>query len=399
MQTPLISRVASAHRKLLAALCVLLISGCGGSGSETIYDLGAAERHFDFGIPDYIPLPILPKDNPPTEAMFQLGRHLFYDQRLSGNGSQSCSSCHVQSMAFAEPLERSVGSTGELHPRNAQALVNVAFNATLTWANPSLRTLEKQILVPLFGEFPVEQGVNESNKADVLAAIEADTTYQTLFAASLSNEVDGEINYANIVKALATFVRGMNSFNSDSDRAESGDPLALTPQAQRGKELFFSEDLECFHCHGGYNFTDSTTDSSQLFTDTPFHNTGLYNIDGQGGYPESSEGIIEITAKESDMGRFRAPTLRNIAVTAPYMHDGSIATLEEVVRTYAAGGRNVISGENAGDGRQNPYLDGFISGFDITDDDVQAVVAYLNSFTDSEFLSNPRFSDPWQQAQ
>jgi cytochrome c peroxidase len=214
-----------------------------------------------------------------------------------------------------------------------------------------------------------------------------------------SGDTDGEINYGNIVKALATFVRGMNSFNSDSDRAESGDSLALTVEAKRGKALFFSEDLECFHCHGGYNFTDSTTDSSQLFTDTPFHNTGLYNIDGEGAYPASSEGIIEITGKASDMGRFRAPTLRNIAVTAPYMHDGSIATLEEVVRTYAAGGRNVISGENAGDGRNNPYIDGFVSGFDISDEGIQAVVAYLNSFTDSEFLNSPRFSDPWQQAQ
>lgn len=377
----------------LAAFLVLAITACGG-GSETRYDTGNGNetRQFSWNIPDHIPLPIVPENNAPTETMFQLGRHLFYDTRLSGNGSQACASCHHQSLAFAESLERSIGSTGELHPRNAQSLVNVAFNPTYTWANPSLVTLEQQILVPLFGELPVEQGINENNRDAVLASIAEDSTYQQLFA-----EVDGDINFNIIVKALATFVRGINSFESDSDRHENGERNVMSNAALRGRELFFSEDLECFHCHGGYNFSDSTADSSQLFVDTPFHNTGLYNLDGLGAYPEDSPGIIEITGKASDMGRFRAPTLRNIALTAPYMHDGSIATLEEVIRTYAAGGRNITSGPYAGDGRANPYRDGFVSGFNISENDIQNVIAFLNTLTDYELINNPRFANPWDE--
>jgi cytochrome c peroxidase len=123
----------------------------------------------------------------------------------------------------------------------------------------------------------------------------------------------------------------------------------------------------------------------------------LYNIDGEGAYPEISQGIIEITAKATDMGRFKAPSLRNVALTAPYMHDGSIATLEEVVRTYAAGGRNLTSGPNAGDGRANPFRDGFVSGFSISEDDIQNVIAFLESLTDYELINNPRFANPWEE--
>ncbi|MFT6550039.1 MAG: cytochrome c peroxidase [Zhongshania marina] len=376
-----------------AAFVVLALSACGG-GSETRYQTGESSvtREFNWNIPEHVPLPIVPSDNPVDEAMFQLGRHLFYDLRLSGNGSQSCASCHHQSMAFAESLERSIGSTGELHPRNAQSLVNVAFNTTYTWANPALVTLEQQILVPLFGEFPVEQGITEDNKDAVLAAIGADAKYQQLIAEA---GIDA-LNFNTIVKALATFVRGINSFSSDTDRYENGEANVLSSAALKGRELFFSEGLECFHCHGGYNFTNATADSSQLFVDTPFHNTGLYNIDGQGAYPEISQGIIEITGKASDMGRFKAPSLRNVALTAPYMHDGSIATLEEVIRTYAAGGRNISNGVNAGDGRANPFRDGFVSGFDISEDDIQNLIAFLESLTDFELINNPRFANPWE---
>ncbi len=386
-----IIRVAS------AALFSFSLLACNG-GSETRYLTGdEAARTFSWNIPQRVPLPIVPEDNPVNEASFQLGRHLFYDLRLSGNGSQACASCHKQNMAFAESLERSVGSTGELHPRNAQSLVNIAFNPTLTWANPSLVTIEQQIMIPLFGEFPVEQGITEENKAAVLATIAEDSTYQELFAAAIPGATSETINFENIVKALATFVRGINSFGSDFDRFEDGESGVLTDAALRGRELFFSENLECFHCHGGYNFTDSTADSSQLFVDTPFHNTGLYNIDGAGAYPEISQGIIEITSKPSDMGRFRAPTLRNIAVTAPYMHDGSMATLEEVIRTYAAGGRNITNGPYAGDGRANPFRDGFVTGFEISDDQIQDLIAFLESLTDYDLLSSPRFANPWEE--
>lgn len=375
---------------LLSALIVLL-SGCPDS-STTIDDGGTLRSDFDWQVRAGIPLPVEPADNPMTEAKFQLGRHLFYDARLSANETISCGSCHQQDKAFADGLVAASGASGEVHPRNSQALVNIGYNPTLTWGNPSLRTIEQQIVIPLFGENPIEHGISDANQELVLNRILAEPAYAPLFSAAFPNQ---PVSYDTIVKALASFVRGMTSFSSDFDRYEQGDSSALSESAKRGMALFFSESLECFHCHGGYNFTDSVQDRTMFLVDRPFHNTGLYNIDGLGGYPEPNTGIHEITGRAADMGRFRAPSLRNIAVTAPYMHDGSVATLEDAIRNYAAGGRNLTAGANAGDGRMNPYKDGFISGFSITDDEISDLIAFLESLSDDQFLSAERFSNPW----
>ncbi|MEO1088462.1 MAG: di-heme enzyme, partial [Acidobacteriota bacterium] len=125
-----------------------------------------------------------------------------------------------------------------------------------------------------------------------------------------------------------------------------------------------------------------------------FHNTGLYDVGG-GAYPHGNQGAFEITNEPSDMGKFRPPTLRNVAVTAPYMHDGSIATLEEVIETYAAGGRHIEDGPLAGDGRKNPNKSGFVPGFPMTDREKRALVAFLEALTDESFLQDPRFADPF----
>ncbi len=373
---------------------VTLLSACGGTSQTTFDDLGINRSAFNWQLPDSVPLPVEPENNPMTEAKFQLGRHLFYDRRLSGNNTQSCADCHQQAIGFTDGLKVSVGSTGELHPRNAQPLLNVAYNATLTWGNPSLRALEQQILVPLFGEIPVEQGINDINRELILDRLRDEPRYQELFSSAFPEH--GEpIDYNNIVFALASFVRGMVSFNSDFDRYERGDPSVLSDSAKRGSQLFFGEDMECFHCHGGYNFSDSTFDRTQSFVERPFHNTGLFNINGTGAFPESNRGVFEITEDPSDMGKFRAPTLRNIALTAPYMHDGSIGSLEQVIDFYAAGGRNIESGPHAGDGRLNPFKDGFVTGFEITSQKKADLIAFLNSLTDETFLTNERFSNPW----
>ena len=122
----------------------------------------------------------------------------------------------------------------------------------------------------------------------------------------------------------------------------------MSESALRGLDLFFNERFECFHCHGGFNFSDGVTHAGTVVEEVGFHNTGLYNIDGRGGYPEPNRGLFEHTEDRSDMGRFRAPTLRNITVTAPYMHDGSAATLDDVLDHYAAAGRTIDSGPHAG---------------------------------------------------
>ncbi len=152
---------------------------------------------------------------------------------------------------------------------------------------------------------------------------------------------------------------------------------------------------ECFHCHGGFTFAGGADYEGKGFSEIEFHNTGLYNIDGKGGYPPRNTGVAEVSGNPEDMGKFKAPTLRNIAVTAPYMHDGSIATLEEVIEHYNAGGRTVHDGPYAGVGGDNPFKSEFIKPMDLTTQEKQDLVAFLRSLTDSTFLRDSRFSNPW----
>lgn len=361
-------------------------------------DDNALAGDYDWNLPAGFPLPIVPSHNPMTEEKFQLGRYLFYDARLSGNGTQACSTCHLQELAFTDGLTVAVGSTGELHPRNSQSLVNVAYNPTYTWGNPTLTHIERQVLIPMFGEFPIELGMTGSED-EILNRFREDERYQQLFAEAFPDDED-PFTIGNIQYALSTFVRGLISANSPYDQyVFAGDKSALSESAIRGMDLFFGERFECHHCHGGFNFSDSTVHAASVFIETPFHNTGLYNIDGEGGFPSNNRGVFEITGEPSDMGRFRAQSLRNIALTGPYMHDGSIETLEEVIQFYADGGRIIEDGEYAGDGRINPYKSGFVPGFDITDQEVDDLVKFLESLTDESLLTNPRFSDPFAETE
>jgi cytochrome c peroxidase len=383
-----------ARLALFAALSLSLI-GCGNS--ETSYTdtaQSASASDFSWNLPARYPLPVDPINNPISEAKFQLGRHLFYDKRLSGNGTQACASCHEQALGFSDGKALPTGSTGEVLARNAQGLMNSAYNSTQTWANHSLVNLEQQALIPLFGESPVEHGITDANKDEVLQRVRDESTYQNLFANAYP-ELGDPIDFANIRNAITSFVRGMVSFDSPFDRFEQGDATALSAEANRGRRLFFGEEMECFHCHGGYHLSDSTLDSSMSFVERPFHNTGLFNIGGTGDYPPDNTGLFELTGDPSDMGKFRAPSLRNIELTAPYMHDGSVVSLEQVLDIYAAGGRVIASGPRAGDGRLNPFKDGFVSGFAMSAQDKQDVVAFLKSLTDESFITNSRFSNPW----
>lgn len=377
---------------VFSILSTFLLTACVPESKTTINDQGARVSSFDWNIPDNIPLPREPQDNPMTEEKFQLGRHLFYDTRLSSNGTVSCASCHEQDKAFSDGVDRASGATGEIHPRNSQSLVNVAWYQTLTWGNPALGTIERQITLPLFGDDPIEHGLNEGNSEQVIQSIQADPSYAALFAQAFpeqDNPLLGEFAWDNTIKSLASFVRGLVSFDSPFDRGE------LSESAKRGERLFNGERLECFHCHAGYNFSDATIDRETTFSELDFHNTGLYNIDGLGAYPEPNTGRHEVTGKPEHMGQFRAQSLRNVALSAPYNHDGSVATLEDVIRNYASGGRLITSGENSGDGRISPVKDGFIVSFQISETEIDDVVAFLESLTDTSFITNPRFSNPW----
>lgn len=329
-----------------------------------------------------------------TEAKVELGRHLFYDTRLSVNGKQSCASCHDQAKAFTDGKARAEGTTGEIHPRSSMSIVNIAYTPVLTWANPNMKQLERQALVPMFGEHPVELGLS-GKETDVLAKLKGEPRYQKLFPEVFGAASD-PFTIENVTKAIAAFERVLISGDSPYDRYLNGQRNAITASAKRGEALFFSERLECFHCHGGFNFAQSTDHVGKAFAEIEFHNTGLYNLDGKGAFPKDNQGTFEITQHPEDVGRFRAPTLRNIAVTAPYMHDGSIATLEGVLDHYAAGGRTIKTGEFKGVGSANPNKSSFVKGFRLTPQEKRDVLNFLKSLTDEKFLTDPRFSDPWK---
>lgn len=326
----------------------------------------------------------------------ELGRFLFHDVRLSGNETQSCGSCHAPALAFTDGLARATGSLGDVHPRGSMSLTNVAYQSSLTWANPVVRTLEDQAPLPMFGEEPIVELGLAGREAELLDRLRADGRYQEMFPAAFPEEGDA-FTVENVVKAIAAFERTLLSFDSPYDRYQRGEADAMEPAAVRGMELFFGERLECFHCHGGFNFSASVDHSEQVFDEAAFFNNGLYNVDGRGAYPPGNQGLYDFTDDPGDMGRFKPPTLRNIELSAPYMHDGSIATLDEVIDHYAAGGRNVTEGDFVGDGRENPNKSAFVNGFDITPEEKADVIAFLRALTDRAFFEDPRFSDPFAE--
>lgn len=369
-------------------------SGDGDTG-ESGTTTGGEEPAWVWNLPPGFPEPLVPEDNPMTAQKVELGRHLFYDVRLSANETQSCGTCHVQELAFTDGLAVPEGSTGEVLARNSMSLANVAYSATHTWANPLFEDLEAQLMVPIFGENPVEIGAS-GHEEEILQRFRDDGLYRELFAAAFPDEED-PFDFLMIRRAIASFVRTMISGRAPYDRyVYDDDNAAISEAAKRGAEIFLSEALDCHHCHNAFNFTISVKHANTVFTSTPFHNTGLYDVDGQGSYPASSLGLIEVTLDPEDMGKFKPPTLRNIAVTGPYAHDGSVATLSEMIDIYAAGGRNIEGGPNAGDGRLNPFKDAFVHGFDLTEGDKADLLEFFDALTDEEFLTNPALSDPWR---
>jgi cytochrome c peroxidase len=329
-----------------------------------------------------------------TPAKVALGRHLFYDKRLSINGTTACSTCHQQERAFTDGKALPTGATGDVLPRNAMTLTNVAYYYPYTWQNPVLHTLEAQALVPMFADVPLEQGLS-SVIVDVLEGFRRDERYRQLFPAAFPAEPD-PFKPERVTAALAVFERTLISGRSAYDRFAYGkDDEGLSVSARRGMALFFSERCECYHCHSGANFTSAFRSAETRMLSKDYQNNGLYDVGGEGAYPADSPGLVAFSHDASDSGKFRVPTLRNVALTAPYMHDGSIATLEEVIDHYAAGGRNVATGPNAGDGRRNRHKSPLVRGFELTPEEKTGLIDFLKSLTDEEFIRDRRLSDPW----
>jgi cytochrome c peroxidase len=241
----------------------------------------------------------------------------------------------------------------------------------------------------MFGDVPVELGL-KGREAELLDRLRAVSVYQALFRESFPGPAE-PFTLPNVTRAIAAFQRTILSFNAPVDRFRRGEVGALTESARRGELLFAQRG--CPQCHFGSLFTRGSDPSA---AGDEFANTGLYNVGGTGAYPGRNVGLLAATGRPHDMGRMRIPSLRNVALTFPYGHDGSVGSLDDVIDNYARGGRLVAAGPNAGDGRENPFRDPRLRPFPVTPQERADLVAFLRALTDSSIVTNPRWSNPWR---
>jgi len=308
---------------------------------------------YQLHIPPGFEYPFIPDDNPLTQEKIELGKKLFYDPALSVDSSLSCAGCHKQEYAFSDHVSISEGVAGETGFRNAPSLANVAWYPIMLkdGGNPNL---EMQVYVPLETHF--EMNYNMVLLVDRLAK---DPFYVADFKAVFGTGVDP----FGITRALAAFERTLISGNSNFDQyIYQGNKTAMNASEIRGMNLFFSNELNCASCHNGYLFTDNTFQNDGYFSD--------YSADS---------GRARITLLHADVGKFRVPSLRNIALTAPYMHNGSVATLDELIDRYATGGS----------GHENQSE--LIKSFTLTPQQKNDLLNFLNALTDETFISDPSF--------
>lgn len=306
-------------------------------------------------IPAGFPTVTFPADNELTQARIDLGRMLFYDPILSLDSSISCASCHKQELAFADNKAISPGIEGRLAMRNAPTLTNVAYNPTLLF-DGFVKTLEMQILVPI-----QEHAEFGFNIVEIAKLLKRDSTYVKMSLAAYNRLPDPYV----ITRSISAFERTLISGNSKFDQQVYQDQNVLSQAEKRGMNLFFNK-LHCSKCHTGFNFTNFETE-----------NNGLYEV-----YADS--GRQRATQIEEDRAKFKVPTLRNIALTGPYMHDGSISSLEAVIRHYESGGQT------------HPNKSKLLIPFKLSVRQRNDLILFLKCLTDEEFISNPAFSNPFE---
>ncbi|HNI96370.1 MAG TPA: di-heme enzyme [Leptospiraceae bacterium] len=361
----------------------------------------ASMSGYNWNLPAGFPVPSVPAENPMTDAKVKLGRFLFYEKKLSGNETQSCGSCHLQSIAFADGKPVGVGSTGQSHTRNAQHLSNAAYHTRITWSNNTLKTLEAQARVPMFGISPVELGLSGDA---YLTKLKSDSRYKELFAAAFGAG-DDAYSEQNVRFSIASFIRSMISGNSAYDKyAYQKKTDALTASQIRGLNIFFGETAECFHCHGGFNFTDTSTHSTASVAEFAYHDNGNRSLTEYNSFPDNKKGLYEITLNTTDIGRFRAPSLRNVALTYPYFHDGSVdcsagnkgtvgvysddcatEALGKIVDHYMSGGKSPSNKDGT-----------LIRPFSLSTQEKTDLINFLKSLTDDDFIKNKNLSDPFK---
>lgn len=258
-------------------------------------------------LPPGMPEPHVPANNPMSEEKRALGQRLFFEPKLSISGGMACVDCHEPRRAFTDGRARSPGATGELTERGAMSLINVAYSPQLGWNKPKLRELEEQMLEPLFNEHPLEMGLKGREQA-VVALLASRADYRKQFRLAFPDDAQ-PVNMTNVIRAIACYQRTLIQADSPFDRfLYLDDQTALSGAARRGMDLFFAQDIGCANCHSGVAFAGPWRDA-----------TGL---------------SAPVSLADNGLGLFKVPTLRNVALTAPYMHDGRFATLGDVVAHY-----------------------------------------------------------------
>jgi cytochrome c peroxidase len=316
--------------------------------------LAAEPDPWTWQLPPGFPAPLVPADNPMSVPKVRLGERLFCEPRLSVSGTASCASCHQPARAFTDGRARAAGATGQSSARSAPTLANVAYATAYTWSDPRVRSLEQQMLRPLFDEHPLELGLT-GRQTQLLALLSADAHYPQQFAAAFPGAAV-PLSIDHLIKAIAAFERTLISGRSAFDRYVFDDErTALSAAARRGMALFYAARVGCAGCHGGLNFSGALRYQGHAAARAAYANTGL----------------------AAEPGRFRVPTLRNIALTAPYMHDGSIASLAAVIEHYDAGAHG-------------PGVDPRIRPLHLSAAEKSDLLAFLDALTDPEFLQAQR---------
>lgn len=323
------------------------------------------------------------------------GKALFFEPKLSANGKISCATCHEVGRAFTESRATSTDIEGHSVGRNSPTLINAAHMDVLTWSNPVLRKLENQIIVPLFLDTPGEMAlirVWPRVRAELLEKAPHIDLFRTAFP-----EEKGAPETRHIFSALAEYVRTLEAFDSPYDRFLAGEKNALSSKAQLGRELFFSKRTNCSSCHSGILLSNASKREFLTSKDPlslpptidekgnvlQFAHNGLYNWDGRGGVPEKHEGLYEFSLKPEDRGKFKIPPLRNVARTPPYMHDGSIKTLEGVVDHYNRGGSHRCpKKKNCGPAPQKHPL---VRPLLLTSTEIESLVEFLKALSTKKF--------------
>jgi len=338
---------------------------------NNLKDIAYSPQAYELEIPEGFPQMEIPADNPLTVGGVSLGRHLFYDPILSIDSTQSCSSCHLQEANFTDNLPVSTGVDGIAGNRSSMSLLNIGFHNTGLFWDGRVKTLEEQALIPV--EDPIELHDSWPN---VESKLRRHSMYPKMFREAFGIENKREISRELAVKAIAQFERTLiSSGQSKYDRVVAGTAI-FTDQELDGFEIYFdinddqSQHAECGHCH-----------NAPLFTTNEYFNNGIDAVESLEDFDDIARG--KVTGLRFDNGAFKVPTLRNIEFTAPFMHDGRFETIDEVIAHYATGGHPADN------------LGAVLRPLSITDANKAALIAFIKTLQDDDFLHNQAFSSPF----